>query len=135
MTHDDSKPILGMDFLTNLQLVKECAPLSCASSGFIANFHLKSGCNIDGMCYPEHSLPFSMKTMVKIELKCLIAARIIYPIDNPAISAPIMLVVKQSGNSRPIRICRDYSLMLNCVIDRDSYTLLHLEKILQKVSG
>ena len=26
VTHDDSKPILGMDFLPNLRLVKECAP-------------------------------------------------------------------------------------------------------------
>ena len=107
-------------------------PLSCASSGFIASFHLKSGCNIDGMHYLAHSLPFSMKTMVKVELKRLIAARIIYPVDNPMILAPIMPVVKQSGTSRPIRICGDYSLTLNHIIDRDSYTLLHLKEVLQK---
>ena len=87
------------------------------------------------MRYPARSLPFSMKTMVEVELKRLIAAGIIYPVDNPAISAPIVPVVKQSGASRPIRICGDYSLTLNRIIDRDSYTLPRLEEILQKVSG
>ena len=135
VTHNDSKPILGMDFLSNLQLVKECTPLSCKSSGFIASFYLKSDCNIDGMHYPARSLSFSMKTMIEEELKRLIAAGIIYPIDNPAISAPIVPVVKQSGASRPIRICGDCSLKLNRIIDRDSYTLPHLEEILQKVNG
>ena len=110
-------------------------PLSCASSGFIASFHLKSGCNIDGMRYPVCSLPFSMKTMVEVELKHLITAGIIYSVDNITISASIVLVVKQSSTSRPIRICGDYSLTLNRTIDRDSYTLPRPEEILQKVSG
>ena len=44
--------------------------------------------------------------MVGVELKRLIAAGIIYPVDKPAISAPIVPVVKQSAASRPIRNLR-----------------------------
>ena len=46
-----------------------------------------------------------------------------------------MPVVKQKGALRPIRICGDYSLTLNRIIDRVSYTLPRLEEILQKVNG
>ena len=135
ITADDSRPILGMDFLPHLQLVKQCSPLITDKFGFTASFRLRSDIKMEGMCYPARSLPFSMKSMVETELKRLLAAKIIYPVSSPVISAPIVPVVKQAGASRPIRICGDYSLTLNKLIDRDSYTLPRLEEILHKVSG
>ena len=135
VTADGTKPILGMDFLPSLQLVKECAPLSQHSSGFTASFRLRSNASTEGMCYPARSLPFSMKVMVEVELKRLLSAGIIYPVINPSVSAPIVPVVKQAGASRPIRICGDYSQTLNRLIDRDSYTLPRIEEILHKITG
>ncbi len=41
VTADDTRPILGMDFLSSLQIVRECAPLTKSSSGFVASFRLK----------------------------------------------------------------------------------------------
>ena len=35
VTDDGTKPILGMDFLPSLQIVKECAPLTHDDSGFV----------------------------------------------------------------------------------------------------
>ena len=135
VTTDGSKPILGMDFLPNLQLVKECAPLSHDETGFTASFRLRRDVTTDGMRYPARSLPFSMKALVEQEIKRLLAAGIIYPVSQPTVSAPIVPVVKQVGATRPIRICGDYSLTLNRVIDRDSYTLPRLEEILNKIKG
>ena len=69
VTDDGTKPILGMDFLPSLQIVKECAPLAHDDSGFITSF--QKNCNMDSMCYPARSLPFSMKALVEVELKRL----------------------------------------------------------------
>ena len=69
VTDNGMKPILGMDFLPSLQIVKECAPLTHDDSGFVASFHLQKNCSMDGMCYPARSLPFLMKALVEVELK------------------------------------------------------------------
>ena len=112
-------------FLPSLQIVQECASLMRSSSGFVASFHLKHDVKTDGMCYPARSLPFSMKMLVKIELKYLLAAGIIYPVTNPAVSAPIIPVVKQPGAVHPIRICGDYSLINSLIKSTDRLGFLH----------
>ena len=113
VTDDGTKLILSMDFLPSLQIVKECAPLTHDDSGFVASFCLRKNCNTDGMCYPACSLPFSMKALVEVGLKRIQLSGVIYPVKNPMVLAPIVLVVKQKGALWPIRICSDYSLTLN----------------------
>ena len=135
VTANDTRPNPGMDSLSSLQFVRECAPLTKSSSGFVVSFRLQHDVKTDGMCYPSKSLPFSMKTLFEVETKRLLAAGIIYPVSNPVVSAPIIPVVKQVGAARPIRICGDYLLTLNKLIDRDSYTLPRMEEILHKVNG
>lgn len=137
VTGDHTKPILGLDFLKELNIFdfNNCFPLKLSSTGFEASFRLKRDANFDGMKFPARSLPFSMQSMVETELKRLLSAGIIYPIENPVVSAPIVPVVKQAGAARPIRICGDYSRTLNRFIDRDSYKLPRLEEILQKIAG
>ena len=76
-----------------------------------------------------------MKTLIKIELKRLLVAGIVYSVVNSAVSAPIVPVVKQAGAVHPICICGDCSLTLNRLIDQDSYTLPRMEEILHKVNG
>ena len=125
---DDSKPILGVDFIKSLSIID-------FRESFQASFCLKRGASLDGMCSAARSLHFSMQSLVEAEIKRLLSAGIIYPVENPKVSVPIVPVVKQAGEVRPIRICGDYSQTLNRVIDRDSYQLLRLKDILQKVSG
>ena len=76
-----------------------------------------------------------MKALVEVELKRLQSSGVIYPVKNPMVLAPIVPVIKQKGALWPMRICGDYSLTLNQIIDRDSYMLPRLEEILQKVNG
>ena len=106
--------------------------LSQHSSGFTTSFHLRSNISTEGMCHPARSLPFSMKVMVEVEM---FAFCWYYISTNPTISAPIVPVVKQVGASQPICICGDYTWTLNWLIDRDSYTLPHIEEILHKIAG
>ena len=136
------RPILGMNFIRKFGLIPEistpkiCSPVTTEeNSQFVASFRLKKDVSMVGMKCSPRSLPFSMKTHVETELRRLLAEDIIFPVENPVISAPIVPVVKQSGTRRPIRLCGDYSRTLNRIIDRDCYRLPTLEEILQKIAG
>ena len=138
ITNDGLRPILGLNFLTKISKTPEnflCAPVTCNDSNFEASFRLKKDAIFDGMVCAARSLPFSMKVLVENEIKRLLDAGIIFPVENPKMSAPIVPVVKQTGASRPIRLCGDYSKTINRVIDCDSYHIPLLEEILEKVSG
>lgn len=133
---NDEQPLLGMNFIHSLNLLTgiTCSPVVLLKdSDFVASFRLKRNASIDGMKYAARSLPFSMKALVEDELRRLLDADVIYPVDNPRISAPIVPVRKQSGASRPIRICGDYSCTLNKIIDPDAYKIPRIEEILEKI--
>ena len=145
LVSDNAKrAILGMDYLRSLGVIdclstnintSVCSPIQCNESRFSASFRLKKDVCMDGMCYAARSLPFSMKTLVEVEIRRLLAADIIFPVKDPVISAPIVPVVKQVGAERPIRLCGDYSRTLNQIIDADSYTIPTLEQILHRLAG
>ena len=44
VTSNDTRPILGMYFLPYLRMVRECAPLTRSSSGFVAQFPFLKKC-------------------------------------------------------------------------------------------
>uniref|UniRef100_A0A1I8HWR6 ANK_REP_REGION domain-containing protein n=1 Tax=Macrostomum lignano TaxID=282301 RepID=A0A1I8HWR6_9PLAT len=48
-------------------------------------------------------------------------------------SAPIVPMVKPEGSVRPIRLCGDYSMTLNRLIDVDKYRFPKMEEILAKI--
>lgn len=136
ISKNDSKPILGIDFLVPMGFL----PISVnpiiqddKSAKLMASFRLKHDVHFDGMSYAARSLPFSMKQLVEDELNRLIKEDIIYPVENPVMSAPIVPVLKQQGAKRPIRLCGDYSLTLNKVIDPDAYHIPRLEEMLEKI--
>ena len=72
-------------------------------------FRLKEGVSLGGMKFATYSLPFSMKSLVETELHQMLNFDIIYLVENLLTSASIVLVKKQAGASRPIRICNDCS--------------------------
>ncbi|PAA64507.1 hypothetical protein BOX15_Mlig000968g3 [Macrostomum lignano] len=141
----DTTAILGMNFIPSLDLVRmdqavrvsnehKCLPVvRDQNSNFIASFRLRSGVSMEGMRFPARSLPFSMKSMVETELRRLLASGIIYSVKNPTVAAPIVPVVKPEGLVRPIRLCGDYSMTLNRLIDVDKYRFPKMEEILAKI--
>ena len=138
VTNNSLRPILGLNFLSKISKIPEklfSSPVTCTDFRFEASFRLKSNAVFDGMVYSARSLPFSMKVLVEDEVKRLLDTGIIFQVKNPIMSAPIVPVVKQSGASRPIRLCGDYSKTINRVIDSDSYRIPLLEEILEKISG
>ena len=136
ITSEGTTSILGMDFMTALGYVSfQSNPLSFSDAKIEASFRIKENASMDGLCFAPRSLPFAMKGMVETELQRLLKQGIIYPVENPMMAAPIVPVVKQAGASNPIRICGDYSLTLNKVIDPDQYCIPRLEEILEKVSS
>lgn len=136
VTAEGATSVLGMDFLIPLGYVSFSSnPISFSDTNIEASFRLKENVSMDGLCYAARSLPFAMKGMVENELQRLLKLGIIYPVDNPTMAAPIVPVVKQKGATNPIRICGDYSLTLNKIIDRDQYCVPRLEEILEKVSS
>ena len=136
ITEECTTPILGMDYLVPLGLLQfQSNPIAYDDHSFIASFRLKKDISFDGMCHAPRSLPFSMKAIVETEILRLLKEDIIYPVQSPTMSAPIVPVIKEVGAKRPIRICGDYSVTLNKVIDPDSYRLPRLEEIMERISG
>ena len=133
---EGSTSILGMDFLRPLGYISLSSnPISFSDTEIEASFRLKDDVSMDGLCYAARSLPFAMKGLVEQELQRLLNLGIIYSVENPTMAAPIVPVVKQKGATNPIRICGDYSLTLNKIIDPDQYCVPRLEEILEKVSS
>ena len=136
ITSQGTSAILGMDFMTHLGYVSfSASPVTFSDAKIEASFRIKENVSLDGLCYAPRSLPFAMKGMVESELQRLLKLGIIYPVENPVMAAPIVPVVKQAGATNPIRICGDYSLTLNKIIDPDQYSVPRLEEILEKVSS
>jgi len=136
ISDDDEQPLLGMNFISSLNLLSGlvCSPITLSKdSEFVASFRLKQEASLDGMKHAARTLPFSMKSLVEVELKRLLDLGVIFPVENPRISAPIVPVWKQVGATRPIRICGDYSCTLNRIIDPDAYTIPKLQVLLEKI--
>ena len=119
VTEGSTTPILGMDYLVPLGLLQfQSNPIAYDDHSFVASFRLKKYFRFDGMCYAPRSLPFSMKAIVETEIRRLLREDIIYPVQSPTVSAPIVPVTKQIGAKHPIRIYGDYSVTLNKVSHR-----------------
>lgn len=135
ISEDHEQALLGMNFIHGLNLLNgRCCPVTLTEdANFVASFRLKENISLDGMKFAARSLPFSMKSMVETELRRMLDSGIIYPVENPCVSAPIVPVRKQEGALKPIRICGDYSCTLNRVIDPDAYRIPKIEEILEKI--
>ena len=128
------QPILGLDNLSRIESNFEnvMAPIHVSHNAPLVDFHIKPDKTLNGKVFPARSLSFSLKPMVEIELKRLLAAGIIVPEENPIMSAPIVPVLKKNEE---IRICGDYRLTINSVIDADQYRMNTVDEITHALSG
>ena len=128
------KAILGMDNLSKIESSLEniIAPIEVCDDTPMVNFHIRPNVDMSGKVLPARALPFSLKPMVEIELKRLLAKGVIVPEESPIMAAPIVPVLKKNEE---IRICGDYRLTINSVIDADQYRINTLDEITHALSG
>ncbi|CAK1579538.1 unnamed protein product [Parnassius mnemosyne] len=77
-------------------------------------------------------LAYALRAPVERALEQLMADGILTPVDRSDWATPIVPVVKKDGN---IRICADYKLTLNKVIEVDRYPLPRVEDLLVRLQG
>ncbi|CAK1589460.1 unnamed protein product [Parnassius mnemosyne] len=77
-------------------------------------------------------LAYALRAPVERALEQLVADGILTPVDRSDWATPIVPVVKKDGK---IRICADYKLTLNKVIEVDRYPLPRVEDLLVRLQG
>ena len=77
-------------------------------------------------------MPFSLKPLVEDELKKLEGEGIISPVQYSKWAAPIVPLVKSNGR---VRICGDFKVTVNQVIEADSYPLPRVEELFAALAG
>ena len=128
------KAILGMDNLSKIEssLDNVIAPIEVSNDKPRVNFHIRPNVDMSGKIFPARTLPFSLKPMVELELKRLLANGVIVPEENPIMSAPVVPVLKKNEE---IRLCGDYRLTINSVIDADQYRINTLDEMTHALAG
>ena len=82
-------------------------------------------------CKPR-PVPLAMRTKVECELDRLQEEGVIRPVEFSEWAAPIVPVLKASGD---IRICGDYKVMINQAVKVDKYPIPKIDDLFTKVSG
>ena len=82
--------------------------------------------------FSRHAVPLAMKAKVERELEKLQSMGIISPVQFSTWAAPIVPVLKQSGE---VRICRDYKITINQACTTDSYPLPKVDDLLANLAG
>lgn len=124
----EGKCILGRDFIEMLDVL---SVNQMAASDVLAQFHLKGGESIlHGKIFPPRSLAHGMKLKVEEDIKQKLKDGILIPCENPIVSAPIVPVIKSSG---AVRVCGDYTLTANQVIDAGSYHIPTFDEIIENI--
>lgn len=82
--------------------------------------------------FKPRSLPFALREKVEDELNRLVNLNILKPVDYSLWGTPIVPVLKSDGT---VRICGDYKITLNPVIELDRYPLPRIEDLFTKLQG
>ena len=92
--------------------------------------------NVDPNATPKffkaHPFPLALREKVERELEKLQSMGIISPVQFSRWAAPIVPVVKQSGE---VRICGDYKITVNRAASADSYPLPRVDELLANLAG
>lgn len=126
----EGKCILGCDFIERLDLISLNA-MNCFGANTVANFHLKGDLSVlHGRVFPPRSLSHAMKLKVEEDIRDKLRRGILVPCEKPLVSAPIVPVIKSSG---AVRVCGDYSMTANKIIDCGSYHIPSFDEIVHQI--
>ncbi|XP_059061515.1 uncharacterized protein K02A2.6-like [Achroia grisella] len=99
-------------------------------TGGRVSIHLREGARPVFM--RARPLAYALREPVERALEQLVSDGVLTPVDRSDWATPIVPVVKKDGN---IRICADYKLTLNKVLDVDRYPLPRVEDLLVRLHG
>lgn len=77
-------------------------------------------------------IPYGIRERVELELRNLENFGIIKPVDFSSWATPIVPVLKKSGE---VRICSDFKITLNPVLEIDQFPLPRIEALFSKLQG
>lgn len=82
--------------------------------------------------FKARSVPFALKTAVEHELTKLQELGIITPITTSPYATPVVPVVKRDGS---VRLCGDYKVTLNPILDIERYPLPKADELFAALAG
>ena len=83
-------------------------------------------------CHRPRPVPYALRPLVEQELERLERAGVLQPGSHSDWAAPIVTVPKHDG---AVRICRDYKLTVNPVLDVDQYPLSPPDDLFATLAG
>ena len=123
-----ARSILGRNFISSTQLISINHK---GSAAITATFHLTNDpSKFYGRVFPARGLSNPMKLKVEKDIKDKLREGILIPCSNPIVSAPIVPVVKSNGE---VRICGDYTMTANRIIDPGSRYIPTFEEIIENI--
>ena len=99
------------------------------------DFHFKKDYDTTGMRFAARGLPFSYKVLAEAELMRLLRNGVISRVTDVSkyeLITPLVCVPKSKDR---VRLCPDFSVTLNKIIDKDSYHTPILSELLEKLAG
>ena len=94
--------------------------------------HLKLKENAQPKFVKARTVPFAMKPLIEKELDSLVEKGVLTPVTHSEWATPIVAVPKANGG---IRICGDFKVTLNPLIEVDQYPLPKIEDIFADIGG
>ena len=80
-----------------------------------------------------YKIPYSLEKKVKESLDVLVAQNILVPVEYSAWATPLVVVPKRQGEE--VRLCADFKVTINKVLDHMFYPPPTLQIILDKLRG
>ncbi|KAL0879410.1 hypothetical protein ABMA27_003165 [Loxostege sticticalis] len=99
-------------------------------SGGTAELHVREGAV--PVFHRARPLPFALRERVDAELDAMLRAGVIEPVDHSDWATPLVVVRKSDGN---LRLCADYKVTLNRVLDVDRFPVPKMEDLFSNLSG
>ena len=101
-------------------------------TGYRATLDLREDARPKKKFHPARPIPFAIKAAVEEELDKLEASGVIEKVSHSNWAAPIVIVPKKNGK---FRICGDYKVTVNQVLDVDQYPLPTPEQLFATLAG
>lgn len=103
---------------------------SSAIKEFSVSLELKDG--VTPIFHKPYSLPYALREKVENKIKSMVKSNILIPVTQSNWASPIVVVPKKNND---IRICVDFKVSLNKVLNPDYYPLPNINDILSCMSG
>jgi hypothetical protein len=79
-----------------------------------------------------YSVPFPLQDKVRKQISEAVEKGVYTPVDQSEWASPQVIVVKENGS---LRLCGDYKVTVNQVLEKDPYPLPTVDELLAKLSG